>query len=104
MIPTSPFKTYLGLGDWKNLTGSTSGADLGQADRKVGLDTGNHVKVSARVYRPCAAPVTVRLASRVRLSAVHVGDPPSVLPEAYKLNSVYKYTHVSNSSCINIYI
>ena len=80
-------KLTLGLGYWKNLTGSTYGADLSHSDLEVGLNAGNLVKVSARMYRPCAAPVTVRLASRGRFATMH-GRPAHRVPGALTLNSL----------------
>jgi hypothetical protein len=82
----------------RTVTGSSKGAELGRVDREVFPDTGNHVKVPARINRPCAAPFTVRLASRGRYYSFLFGDdtPPYT-------RELFVYSRCIGIFCVYIY-
>lgn len=79
----SPFKTYLWIGWLEEPNGVHEWCRTWSGQPRSRTGHGDHVKLPAQIYRPCAAPVRLGLVSRGRFATTDVSDPPSEHPGAY---------------------
>jgi hypothetical protein len=104
MKSTSLLKRCHSMGR-KNRNRVPEGSRSRSGRHEVDLDAGNHVKVPARINRPCAALLAVRLASRDGCNSTcrqNANLIPGAMVKIYLC--IYIYIYIYKSWYINIYV